>query len=747
MAENFTAKQKEVIARKMGYDGPMQGFDMFLNSSPALASKFNSVTDKYVAKMAKGGMVRKYAVGGTIEQMYQEQLGRAPDPVGLAHWQKAFGTELDAAEVALFKQTAQAERTARGLDAPAPSSTPVNYPTLNLFSQPSVPSPAPAPTPISATVNTPGIPQGGTAIVPVTTPAAPAPTPAPTPVASTSSVTGGGAVTYTDVGGKPVAGKPASITPALTTEATNQIIAGTTTGAPTTASTVGLTSQAAPATVAVASRAGTPLIPAETMSATPAAANLRTDLEALKEAQGTLLDAGKVTGQTATPTSAALAAEKTGTSTAVVPPTSRTITEAEKVSGSGVDMARAEAALAQSRTEAAQGVVTEDMTVQGQLNKLMVNFDAGKPPPWAAATMRSATATLAARGLGASSMAGQAIVQAALEAATPIAAADAKVFEQMGLQNLSNRQQLAVLTAQQRAAFIGQDFDQAFQTKVLNAAKVSDIANMNFTASQQIALENARIANTIDLANLSNQQATALANAATTANMELAGLNNKQQAAVFNAKAFLDMDMKNLDNEQQLTLFKAQQISTALLSDAASENAAKQFNASSLNQASQFNANLATQVSQFNNAQQNALNQFNADQANSIGKFNAEAQNLRDTFNSNQRLVIDQSNTQWRREISTANTAATNATNYINAQNLQAMTLAEYNNSTQLYRDQIEMAWSSYEKDADRAVDIVKSQIVGGATTSAAKVSSDSKLWEAVGSVATKWAAKSFGLD
>ena len=63
MAENFTAKQKEVIARKMGYEGPMQGFDMFLNSSPALASKFNSVTDKYVAKMAKGGVVRKYAVG------------------------------------------------------------------------------------------------------------------------------------------------------------------------------------------------------------------------------------------------------------------------------------------------------------------------------------------------------------------------------------------------------------------------------------------------------------------------------------------------------------------------------------------------------------------------------------------------------------------------------------------------------------------------------------------------------------
>ncbi len=151
---------------------------------------------------------------------------------------------------------------------------------------------------------------------------------------------------------------------------------------------------------------------------------------------------------------------------------------------------------------------------------------------------------------------------------------------------------------------------------------------------------------------------------------------------------------------------------------------------------------MATQVSQFNTAQQNALTQFNADQTNSIGKFNAEAQNLRDQFNSTQRLVIDQSNVQWRREISTANTAAINAANYVNAQNLQAMTLAEYNNATQLYRDQIEMAWSSYEKEADRAVEIIKSQITSSATTSAAKQASNDSLWTAIGSLALRWALK-----
>jgi hypothetical protein len=37
--------------------------------------------------------------------------------------------------------------------------------------------------------------------------------------------------------------------------------------------------------------------------------------------------------------------------------------------------------------------------------------------------------------------------------------------------------------------------------------------------------------------------------------------------------------------------------------------------------------------------------------------------------------------------------------------------LAEYNNETQLFRDQIEKVWSSFEKNEDRIRDIMVSQI------------------------------------
>ena len=94
------------------------------------------------------------------------------------------------------------------------------------------------------------------------------------------------------------------------------------------------------------------------------------------------------------------------------------------------------------------------------------------PPAWAAGAIRGVQAVMQQRGLGASSIAGQALIQAAMESALPVAQADASVFAQFENQNLSNRQQRAMLAAQQRAQFIGIEFDQDFQARVQNAAKI-----------------------------------------------------------------------------------------------------------------------------------------------------------------------------------------------------------------------------------------------------------------------------------
>jgi hypothetical protein len=419
-----------------------------------------------------------------------------------------------------------------------------------------------------------------------------------------------------------------------------------------------------------------------------------------------------------------------GTAIMMDNPVQREIQDGELISG----VANAEkAAEFTEQIEAATASPSDKATVQGQLEGLMAQFEGGNTPAWASGAMRTATATMAARGLGASSMAGQAIIQAAMESALPIAQADAATQAQFESQNLSNRQQHAFLAAQNRAKFLGMEFDQAFQARVANSARIGDIAGMNFTAEQQIALENSRIANTMNLSNLSNSQAMVMAEAAALANMDMSNLNNRQQAAVQNAQNFLQADLTNLSNKQSTELFKAQQRVQSLFTDQAALNAAQQFNATSENQTDQFFAQLTNNAAQFNASQSNAQAQFNAGQVNVIERFNAEINNQRDQFNATNRLVIDQANAQWRRQIATADTAAVNRANEINAQALLGYSQSAYSNLWQFYADNMEWAWTSAENERGRISNQAIAQLQSDTSISIAEFKADAESSAGIG--------------
>jgi hypothetical protein len=388
-----------------------------------------------------------------------------------------------------------------------------------------------------------------------------------------------------------------------------------------------------------------------------------------------------------------------GTGQQIVSPSKRALQQGELVSGA----ANAEqSAQFLEGIEAATGAPSSAATVQGQLTSLMTDFEGGTPPPWAAGAMRQATAIMAQRGLAASSMAGQAIVQAAMESALPIAMQDAQTVASFEAQNLSNRQQRAMLAAQQRATFLGMEFDQAFQARVQNASKISDIANLNFSAEQQIALENAQLAQTVDLANLNNRQAVTMAQASAIAQADMANLNNRQQAAVQNAQSFLQMDFRNLDISQQNDMFKTQSVVQALFTDAATENASRQFNATSENQTNQFFASLKAQVGQFNATQANSMEQYNVGQTNALEQFKQQVKNQREQFNAQNALVIAQANAQWRQQLSTINNAALNDANRQNALQANGLTQKGLDEIWQKERDLMAYAFATAESAAER---------------------------------------------
>jgi hypothetical protein len=77
-------------------------------------------------------------------------------------------------------------------------------------------------------------------------------------------------------------------------------------------------------------------------------------------------------------------------------------------------------------------------------------------------------------------------------------------------------------------------------------------------------------------------------------------------------------------------------------------------------------------------------------------------------------------------EVSTANTAATNAALAVNAKNATDLSAAQYAQQSQTYRDLLEMSWKTGESEKDRTTQIVAATLTSSASVNAAKTTSDS---------------------
>lgn len=256
----------------------------------------------------------------------------------------------------------------------------------------------------------------------------------------------------------------------------------------------------------------------------------------------------------------------------------------------------------ESRAIAAVEELDPRGTVQYQLAELYASLEEGKPlPAWAAPPVRAVTAQMKARGLGKSSMAAAATMQALMESGIQIAARDADKYSTIQLQNLTNKQQ-AVL---QNAA----------------ASAQMDMANLN--NRQAAAVNNAKAFLSLDVQNLTNEQQSATLNYQGQLQAMLTDQAQENAARQFNAK-----------NEIQVESFFANlgtQIETATLNRKAAieqynisqDNAMAQFNNQMAAAREQFNANMSAQIAQSNaqwrrdtntanTATQNAANQQNA---------------------------------------------------------------------------------------------------------------------------------------
>ena len=365
-----------------------------------------------------------------------------------------------------------------------------------------------------------------------------------------------------------------------------------------------------------------------------------TELMATPGVTGTLAAATPTTA--AAPTIAAPTAGLTGTQ--VTAPTAATAGQitAAQVAGQTPTMTAAQGQLSTGAiAQAAQGTITSDATVKGQLAGLQQEVEtalaSGNPlPVWARGAAKATEAALANRGLSASSMAAEALAEGIMNSAVPIAAQDAATYKQMIFQNLSNNQQAVITNAQSYLK--------------------------------------------MDLSNLSNRQQTNLQNINARQNFLLS-----DQAAANAAFQF------NATSQNQVNQFYSKLSTTIADQNAARIDAMRKFAEAEKSKINALNAQNTI-----------AVNEANAKREETVNRFNATLANQRQQFNVQNQREIDQSNVVWRRAVNTANTAAVNASNQTNAQNLLNLSNWGLSSAWQQWRDEASWVNTSSENEANR---------------------------------------------
>ena len=341
---------------------------------------------------------------------------------------------------------------------------------------------------------------------------------------------------------------------------------------------------------------------------------------------------------TAAPTITGAAAPTTVAATMPTAQAANTYTQAG-VAGSTPTMTAAQGTVSAPAT-AAQGTVSTDATVRGQLADLQSDVttavQSGNPlPVWARGAAKATEAAMANRGMSQSSMAAEALAEGIMNAAIPIAAADAQTYKDMIFQNLANNQQAAITNAQ---AYLQMDMANLSNTQQANLQNIQ--ARQSFLLSDQAAANAAYQFN----ATSQNQVNQFYDNMSATLSQQ-------------NASRADAMKQYATSEANKISALNAQNTVQVDEANAQRESAINQFNSTLENQRQQFNVNNQREIDQSNVVWRRGINTANTAAVNASNQTNA--QNLLNLSN----WAMSAAWQQWRDEASWVNTSSENEQN------------------------------------------------------------------------------------
>lgn len=258
--------------------------------------------------------------------------------------------------------------------------------------------------------------------------------------------------------------------------------------------------------------------------------------------------------------------------------------------GKGVSSKAAQSDLDAAVADAVVAGVNPNELVSYQMEQLTKGIEDGEIPTWAQPAVDAVEAQLAARGLSRSSVGAAALSNAIIQAAMPMAQANAQTYFARKEANLNRRQQTSLQNAQAKLQLESQNLSNRQQTSILNAQQ-----------KQQALLSDQAAKNAARQFNASSE--------------------NQMNSFMANLQA--TVDMTNAQRTDAMTQFNTGQKNAMKQFNEAQSFARQQFNAQNSTAIAQSNVQWRRQVNQINTAGQNAVNQ-----ANAMNAFNLSNQAL-----------------------------------------------------------------------------------------------------------------------
>ncbi len=286
------------------------------------------------------------------------------------------------------------------------------------------------------------------------------------------------------------------------------------------------------------------------------------------------------------------------------------------------DPATVEAAIDEQPVEvrAAVAALPTEALVSSQMESLLGGLEDGKTPAWARPALAAVEANLAKRGMSASSVGRDAMFNAIIQSAMPIAQANAQALQQRASQNLGNEQQANMSTAtldmQRRLSNLSNQQTANSQT----AQMAQQMATMQSQFRQDAVMTTAQMQQQTRMQNLANRQEAAKVTAMNEQAMRAQNLGNEQQIELAEMQYMNATESENMSAIQQERLAEMQTAADFLsknagfkqqmeLANLSNDQQMKLANLTSRNQFESENLNAAqqTELANLNNRMQTNL--------------------------------------------------------------------------------------------------------------------------------------------